>query len=243
MRSAGSGVDWARRCATVLTSALDLARRLGLINSNPAKDASRPKLRRSKPFSPARDDVVRLLSVATASDPEVGAALTLVASTGLRKGELLALRWSDVDLQRREISVSASVSDGGPGVGVVVKENEAIRLARCSADVCSRPGTSCLRHDSSRVNRSRPDDHVLSADGGRTPLRPDSFSDRVARVRGGIEITVQDLRHFAATIMLDAGESYRTVAHLLGNSENTLRIHYDGRTDVGERRAVSALEF
>jgi len=33
--------------------------------------------------------------------------------------------------------------------------------------------------------------------------------------------------------MLDAGESYRTVTDILGNSESTLRLHYDGRTDVG----------
>ena len=43
--------------------------------------------------------------------------------------------------------------------------------------------------------------------------------------------------------MLDAGESYRTVAHILGNSESTLRLHYDGRTDVGTRRAIAALEL
>ena len=49
--------------------------------------------------------------------------------------------------------------------------------------------------------------------------------------------------HFAATKMLDAGESYRTVAHILGNSESTLRLHYDGRTDVGARRAIAALEL
>jgi hypothetical protein len=43
--------------------------------------------------------------------------------------------------------------------------------------------------------------------------------------------------------MLDAGESYRTVADILGNSESTLRLHYDGRTDVGKRRAIVALEL
>jgi hypothetical protein len=42
--------------------------------------------------------------------------------------------------------------------------------------------------------------------------------------------------------MLDAGVSYRTVADLLGNSEATLRLHYDGRTDTGKRAAVSVLD-
>jgi hypothetical protein len=43
--------------------------------------------------------------------------------------------------------------------------------------------------------------------------------------------------------MLDAGESYRTVADILGNSENTLRLRYDGRVHVGKRKAIEALEF
>jgi hypothetical protein len=36
--------------------------------------------------------------------------------------------------------------------------------------------------------------------------------------------------------------SRRTVADLLGNSETTLRLHYDGRTDTGKREAVSVLD-
>ena len=38
-------------------------------------------------------------------------------------------------------------------------------------------------------------------------------------------------------------ESRRLLAEILGNSENTLRLHYDGRTDVGKRRAIQALEL
>jgi integrase len=79
--------------------------------------------------------------------------------------------------------------------------------------------------------------------GGLNPWRPDTFSDRWSSVRGTSRVTIQQLRHFAATAMLDAGESYRTVADILGNSENTLRLHYDGRTDIGKRQAVNALAF
>jgi hypothetical protein len=40
--------------------------------------------------------------------------------------------------------------------------------------------------------------------------------------------------------MLDAGESYRTVADVLGDSEATLRLHYDGRTGIEKRKAIVA---
>ena len=76
---------------------------------------------------------------------------------------------------------------------------------------------------------------------GTTPIRPDSLGDRLAEARGHSNVTFQDLRHHVATTMFDAGVPYRTVADLLGNSEVTLRLHYDGRTDTGKRAAVKAL--
>lgn len=74
-------------------------------------------------------------------------------------------------------------------------------------------------------------------------MRPDRFTVRWAAARGSSPITLLYLRHYTATAMLDAGESYRTVADILGNSETTLRLHYDSRTDVGKRRAIAALEL
>jgi integrase len=74
-------------------------------------------------------------------------------------------------------------------------------------------------------------------------MRPDALSNRWAAARGTSGLKLLHLRHFAATAMLDAGESYRTVADILGNSESTLRLHYDGRTDVGKRKAISALDL
>jgi integrase len=74
-------------------------------------------------------------------------------------------------------------------------------------------------------------------------MRPDDLTTRWAAARGASPITILHLRHYCATRMLDGGESYRTVADILGNSESTLRLHYDGRTDVGKRKAISTLEL
>ena len=74
-------------------------------------------------------------------------------------------------------------------------------------------------------------------------MRPERLQNRWIAARGRSPVTLGHLRHYAATAMLDAGESYRTVADILGNSESTLRLHYDGRTDVGKRKAIAALEL
>ena len=244
MRAEELGVDWVRRCATVLTRALDFARKRGLIDSNPSKDAARPRSGRSKPVSPAVADVRAVLDRVRAMDAELADAVTLLASTGMRKAELLGLQWSAVDLERREVHLAFAISDGGPGVKVVRKETKKsdwrdVPLTAQAIEVLCRQRERLVHgggvSPSDYVFPGSPDPSV--------PFRPDTFADRWLACRGESPVTLLQLRHFVATTMLDAGESYRTVADILGNSENTLRLHYDGRTDVGKRRAIEALAF
>jgi integrase len=246
LRASGRSAAWVRRCATVLTRALELARKRGFLDANPAKDAARPRSSRTKPFSPPAQEVRQLLERAAKRDPELADAVTVLLSTGMRKGELLALRWVDVDLDLEEVHVAASVSDGGPGVGVVRRPTK-------TADWRDVPLTAAAAQALQRQHGRRKEltdadpragDYVFP--GGRdgsVPSRPESLANRWVATRGRSPVTLLHLRHYAATAMLDAGESYRTVADILGNSEATLRLHYDGRTDVGKRRAITALEL
>ena len=246
MRAAGKSSAYVRRCATVLSRALDLARKRGLIDANPTRDAARPKTSRTKPFAPCADDVRKVLGDAATHDAEIADAARVLASTGMRRGELLAIRWSDIDVENTEVHVAAAISDGGPGVGVVYKATK-------RSDWRDVPLTSGALGAFERQRQRRADllHREPEADefafpmpfDGRRPMRPDDFSDRWATARGSSPITLLHLRHYAATRMLDVGESYRTVADILGNSESTLRLHYDGRTDVGKRKAIEALEL
>jgi integrase len=246
MRASGRGPDWIRRCGTVLTRSLDLARKRGLIDSNPAKDAVRPKSTRKKPTSPPEDEVRAVLETVSARDPEMADMAVLLASTGMRTGEMLGLQWADVDLGAAEIHVAAAVTDGGPGIGVVRKTTKrsdwrdvpltgaaVAALQRQSDRYCAQftglpPQTAYLF--------GRTADSVI-------PMRPDALSRRWTAARGTSPITLLEVRHYVATAMLDAGESYRTVAEILGNSEATLRLHYDGRTGIEKRKAMAALEL
>jgi integrase len=246
MRASGRGPDWIRRCATVLTRALELARKRGLIDANPSKDAVRPKSVRKKPFAPTEADVRDVLKTVTAKDEELANLATVLASTGMRTGEVLGLQWSDVDLDASELHVSAAVTDGGPGVGVVRK---ATKRSDWRDVPLTAAAASAVRRQAERFSEMfgcspAPATYVfgVSADSV-DPLRPDGLSHRWAAARGKSSLTLLDLRHYVATTMLDAGESYRTVADILGNSEATLRLHYDGRTGIEKRKAIAALEL
>lgn len=246
MSASGRGADWTRRCATVLSRSLELARKRGMLDSNPAKDASRPKTTRTKPYSPTFADVRQLLSDVALVDPELADAAIILASTGIRRGELLGLQWNDVDLRANEIHVAFAVTDGGPGVGLVrkVTKRSDWRDVPLTGSAVAAFEAQRVRLADRLVRSLEPHDYVFpSAATGGMPLRPETLTGRWASSRGASPITLLHLRHFAATSMLDAGESYRTVADILGNSEATLRLHYDGRTDAGKRKAIAALEL
>jgi integrase len=98
MRAEGKGPAWVRRCATVLTRTLELVRKRGLVDANPSKNAARPRTVRSKPFAPTGREVVELVAASAERDAEVTDAAIVLASSGVRKGELLAIRWADIDL-------------------------------------------------------------------------------------------------------------------------------------------------
>jgi integrase len=246
MKAAGKGTDWVRRCATVLSRALELARKRGLIDANPCKDAARPRSTRVKPFSPAVDEMRTLLAVARERDPELGDMVVLLASTGMRKGELQGLVWRDVDFDKSEVHIAAAISDGGRGVGLVRKATKRsdwrdIPLTISALEALERQAT---RREQLVGVRPGPDEYVFPSEvDGTRPMRPERLTRRWVAIRGASEVTLLHLRHFVATTMLDAGESYRTVATILGNSETTLHLHYDGRTDVGKRKAIQALEI
>lgn len=245
MQAAGAGPDWTRRCGTVLSRALERGKKHGLLDSNPERDADRPKSVRSKPFAPLASDVQKLLAKVADEDPELADLAVVLASTGMRTSELLAVKWEDLDTAAGEVHLANAIVDGGPGVGVR-------RQPTKRSDWRDVPLTdsALAAMDRQRDRRTaiagsvRKDEYVFPAGrDGLVPHRPDRLSDRWLEHRGCSPITLLALRHFAATRMLDAGVSYRTVADLLGNSENTLRLHYDGRTDVGKRKAIAALEL
>jgi integrase len=246
MKTAGHSTAWIRRCATTLAQTLELARKRGLIDSNPAKDAARPRTVRTKPAAPSQAEMRALIDVVRARDEEIADAVVVLAATGMRKGELLALRWTDVDLGSEEVHVAASVSDGGRGVGIIRKETKRSdwRDVPLTTGACDALVRQLGRHRTALGREPLPDGYVFAGSpDGSTLYRPDTFTDRFTALRGASTITLRDVRHYSATRMLDAGESFRTVADILGNSENTLRLHYDGRVDVGKRKAIEALEL
>ena len=125
-RARGLSDSSVRQIYTVARLALDGVVRDGLLNRNPAAQVARPSVAHSEARHLDADAVSALLRAAQSS--RYHPALVLIAATGLRRGEALALRWSDVDLDAGVLSVRGTL--GRVGGRLVISEPKTARSRR-----------------------------------------------------------------------------------------------------------------
>lgn len=224
-----------RMVHAVISSALNQAVRWGWVGENAADRATPPPVRHQPVKPPDPDDVIRLIEAAKRSRyPELGLFLHVAAVTGARRGELIALRWSSVDLVSAQVLVEhAVVQVGRELIEKGTKTHQARRLALdgSTVDLLAGHKTACEERaalggivlgDEAYVFSDEPD--------GSRPWKPDRITlafGRFCRQEGITGVRLHDLRHFAATRLLSSGVDVRTVSGRLGhaNASTTLGVY------------------
>ena len=97
-----------RQVHAVISGALSAAVRWDWIAANPARGAVRPRQAPPQPDPPSPADAARIVDGAFAVDDDWGTLVWLVMTTGMRRGEVCALRWSRVDLDLGVVDVRRS---------------------------------------------------------------------------------------------------------------------------------------
>ncbi|MGH9107755.1 MAG: tyrosine-type recombinase/integrase [Acidimicrobiales bacterium] len=238
-----------RRRHAVVHATLDRAVKWGVVAANAADRATPPGPIPTVVSAPAVDVVEQLISTAESGGNTVLAtAVALAAVTGARRGELCALRWSDVDWSKRVLHIRHSltvlrrVATVGPTKTHqrrVVSLDEALGalLAKRRADqeaFAAQVGIPMVA-----------DAYVLSrsADGSQ-PCLPDGLSLAYSRLVKslGIRGHFHELRHFSATELIGKGVDVRTVAGRLGHADPsvTLRV-YSHALEQRDRQAAELL--
>lgn len=129
MEDAGKAASTRRNAYAALRAALDDAVANGLLAIDPVPRVKRPRATHHEAVSLEPAEVGRML--AGAAGLRYGAVLRFVVGTGLRRGEVLAARWKDIDLERGELSVRGSlIRQGGELVVVPPKSARSRRVAR-----------------------------------------------------------------------------------------------------------------
>jgi integrase len=105
-----------RQVHAILRTALNQAVKWGWLASNPALQATPPRLRRTEIVPPEPKDVLRLITEADSDDPDLAAFLRTSVTTGARRGELCALRWNNVDLGGKTLTIAHNLVEGKDGV-------------------------------------------------------------------------------------------------------------------------------
>lgn len=221
-----SGVSKAtvNRGLSCLTHLLHIAVDLGVIDAHPLP---RPrKLREERPplAIPTQEEVERILEAAWHQSATFGAVVTILAETGMRRGEVLTLRWDQVDRLKAEITLSRTKTGRSRIVPLSPRALEAVlTLPR-------NPRSPWL---------------VLGdvAAGTRRLNITGAWKSVTRRV--GVRCRIHDLRHYRATQWLRQGVDLRTVQGLLGHTSmaTTARyLHYVDTVAADEVKRVARLE-
>lgn len=254
--TAGSAPATVHQLHAILHHALDQAAEWGLVARNVASVVTPPRAARAelRTFSP---DQARTFLDSVSGD-RLEALYVLALTTGMRQGELLALRWSDVDLEGRAARVRSTLYRPRGG-GYVFAPPKTPRSRRQVA--LTQAAVAALRRHRIRqaeewlaiaavvgedARRTRDELGVVFANELGAPLR----AARVARAfhaavrRAGLpRIRFHDLRHTAATLMLGRGVHPKVASEMLGHSTiaTTLDL-YSHVAPTMQRQAADELD-
>jgi integrase len=261
-----------RHIHRVLSAALHQAEKWDLV-ARPATDkATPPKHVESPVRAPDPDVVVGLIEEAKRRGlPVLAAAILVSATTGLRRGELCGLRWSDVDLEKSTLIVARALKHND-GPGWVIGDTKTHKVRRIALD---SETVGVLHQHRALMERAaegaqvamQPDGYVFTLDpSGASPWKPDSYTQAFGRLcfqtcpdcRGKrrqsecqtcsgqrlirrFDVTLQELRHFTVTQALAAGIDIVTTSGRLGHAPDVGLRKYAAFVPVRDQEAAEVV--
>ena len=238
-----------RYAHSILRKAFSDAVRLGYVKTNPALVADPPTARaaRARPFPTwGPDDLRRFLN--SVRDDRFYAAFYLAAASGMRRGELLGLRWCDLDVDAQQLSVVQCVIEVAHAVRIGPPKSDrsrrTIALDEKTTAVLAEHKRTQEAKTKKRGRRLAPHELVFAQDDG-SPIHPACFSQIFGRRVAAAQvprIRFHDLRHTHATLALRAHVHPKIVSERLGHSTVAITLDtYSHCIPSMQREAAEAI--
>jgi integrase len=216
----------------LMRSSLAQAVRWQLLATNPADGVSPPRAERPDLRIPTPEEMRKLIEAAAETFWAV--PILLAATTGMRRGEVVALRWPDVDLEAGTLAVQRGKTD----------------TARRTINLPASTVTALRKHRKDQNERrlfcgaAWQDIELVVDSGDGSPIHPVSFSVGFAKIAESVglpDVRLHDLRHGFATALLKANVNVKVVSEALGHSRTafTMDVYAHVLPGMGEQVATA----
>ena len=229
---------------TTLSKALKDAVADGLITRNPASSVKAPRPKK-KEISPLSSEQAKAFLEAVRGN-RFEAAFVVALHCGLREGEILGLKWSDVDLDAGTLQVRRTLSEALAGRLFEPPKNgkgRSVKLTARAVEALRNHLTRQIEEIESLGDRYRDQGLVFPSQVG-TPMNAKNLTARsfkpLLKKAGLPDIRFHDLRHTFATLMLQNGEHPKVVQEMLGHA--TIAITMDTYSHVLPNMQRDAVE-
>jgi integrase len=234
----------------ILSSILEKALRWGYIAYNPAKRVERPKVSRRQIKCYDEADLDKLIEASVDEPIKYRLMINIAVSTGLRRGELMGLRWDRIDLENGTLTIDKA-RQYVTGVGSITKKpkNEfSVRTVTLSETAIELLKKHKEMQDIERENAGtlwKESGWVFTQWNGQ-PTHPDTISKWFANFlkRHGLpHIRFHSLRHTSASIAIAEGVNMKTVSNRLGHASiSTTMDIYGHPMKRADREAAEKLD-
>jgi integrase len=223
----------------VVHRALGMAKLWGIVRDNPAEITKPPKAQQQETAMMQPKEASRLLALLQGKPLYLLASLGL--ATGMRRNEMLALRWRDIDFEKKQIQIATALEQT-KALGIRVKAPKTRHGVR-SISIPAHVVTELRQHWKAQqeqrlamgLGRAGDDDPVLSTADGKFQS-PDAVSHAWMRQMESIgmsAVTLHSLRHTHASMLIKSGIDVVTVSRRLGHGSPKVTLEVYGHLVAG----------
>ena len=213
---------------TVLSGAITYAITMGYARHNPVKDVKPPPIPRKEIVPPSSETVSAMLELAANEEHALFSAIFLQVCTGIRRGEVLALTWAHVDLDKAEIRIEKSV--GRRSTGVIADPpksesgNRTIRLPEVAVQVLRRHRELQDAHKIEFADIYEDNDLVFADEIGLyiNPMNLTRAVRALGKRVGHPKMRNHDLRHFHVSQALELNVPMAEVSARVGHANPSI---------------------